>query len=131
MKRFLILITASLFMLSCGSSRQAQQTNSTEPSADPVVLEGIPDGEEYSPTTLIIMYDEQVGKGPLLKAIAQYGAEIIYDYSIIPGMAISIPEKGDIQDAIKFFRTVEGVVSVERDRIYHLTDPVLPPTVTM
>ena len=70
------------------------------------------------------MYDTEIGKEPLQNAVKQYGAEIIYDYSIIPGMAIRIPEGKDIHEAIEYFKKVKGVVSVERDRIYHLTDPV-------
>lgn len=84
-----------------------------------------PEGE-YSPNTLIIMYDEAVGKEPLLEAIETYGAEVKYDYSLIPGMAIRIPDGKDIHDAITFFRKVRGVTSVERDRIIRLTDPVKP-----
>ena len=84
-----------------------------------------PEGE-YSPNTLIIMYDEAVGKEPLLEAIETYGAEVKYDYSLIPGMAIRIPDGKDIRDAIAFFRKVRGVTSVERDRIIRLTDPVKP-----
>ena len=84
-----------------------------------------PEGE-YSPNTLIIMYDEAVGKEPLLEAIETYGAEVKYDYSLIPGMAIRIPDGKDIHDAITFFRKVKGVTSGERDRIIRLTDPVKP-----
>ena len=72
------------------------------------------------------MYDEAVGKEPLLEAIETYGAEVKYDYSLIPGMAIRIPDGKDIHDAIAFFRKVRGVTSVERDRIIRLTDPVKP-----
>jgi hypothetical protein len=72
------------------------------------------------------MYDEAVGKEPLLEAIETYGAEVKYDYSLIPGMAIRIPDGKDIHDAITFFRKVRGVTSVERDRIIRLTDPVKP-----
>ena len=61
-----------------------------------------------------------------MKAIKEYNAEIIYDYSIIPGMAIKIPDGSDIKEAISYFRAVKGVVSVERDRIIRLTDPVKP-----
>lgn len=82
--------------------------------------------EMYSPDRLIIMYDEEVGKEPLLKAVKEYEAEIIYDYSIIPGIAIRIPEGTDIRKAMAFFKKVKGVVSVERDRIYRLIDPVRP-----
>ena len=66
-----------------------------------------PEGE-YSPNTLIIMYDEAVGKEPLLEAIETYGAEVKYDYSLIPGMAIRIPDGKDIHDAITFFSPSSG-----------------------
>lgn len=82
--------------------------------------------ERYSPNTLIIMYDTEIGKEPLLAAIKEYQAEIIYDYSIIPGMAVRIPAGTNIHVAIACFKKVEGVVSVERDRIIRLTDPVKP-----
>ena len=81
---------------------------------------------DVSPNTLIIMYDEEIGKEPLLKAVEAYGAELIYDYSIIPGIAIRIPDGKDIHDAIAYFKKIQGVTSVERDHIYHLTDPVQP-----
>ena len=83
-------------------------------------------GDMYSPNTLIIMYDTEVGKEPLLAAIKQYQAEIIYDYSTIPGMAIRIPDGSNIHVAIAWFKKVKGVVSVERDQIIRLTDPVKP-----
>ena len=82
--------------------------------------------EMYSPSTLIVMYDTEVGKNPLLESIKEYGAEIIYDYSIIPGMAIRIPDGADIYKAIDWFKKVKGVTSVARDQIYRLTDPVQP-----
>lgn len=80
----------------------------------------------YSPNTLIIMYDTEVGKEPLLEAIKEYQAEILYDYSIIPGMAIRIPDGANIHVALAYFKEVKGVVSVERDQIIRLTDPVKP-----
>ena len=82
------------------------------------------DIEFVSPTNLIIMYDPKVGKGPLLRAVKAYGAEIIYEYHIITGIAIKVP--GDILQAIAFFANVKGVTAVERDHIYHLIEPVKP-----
>lgn len=82
------------------------------------------DIEFVSPTNLIIMYDPKVGKGPLLGAVKSYGAEIIYEYHIISGIAIKVP--GDILQAIAFFANVKGVTAVERDHIYHLIEPVKP-----
>lgn len=84
------------------------------------------DPQDVSPNTLIIMYDPEVGKEPLLAAVKEYGAELKYDYSIIPGIAIKIPDGTDIHHAIAFFKKVKGVTSVERDHIYHLIDPVKP-----
>jgi len=82
--------------------------------------------EPYSPNTLIIMYDVEVGKDSLLAAVVEFGADILYDYSIIPGLAVRIPDGADIHKAIAYFKDVKGVTSVERDRIYRLTDPVKP-----
>ena len=84
----------------------------------------IEDVEFVSPTNLIIMYNVEVGKEALLQAVKDYGAELLYDYSIIPGIAIKIPEGKHILEAIDFFDRVKGVTAVERDHIYHLTDPV-------
>lgn len=86
----------------------------------------IEDVEYVSKTNLIIMYDKEIGKEYLLQAVKEYGAELLYDYSIIPGIAIKIPEGADIQKAIAFFADVKGVTAVERDHIYHLIEPVKP-----
>lgn len=94
------------------------------------LIKAIPESM-YSPNTLIVMYDETIGKEPLQTAVKEYGAEIKYDYSIIPGMAIRLPDGSDIQKAIVYFKQVKGVVSVERDRINRLTDPVRPRLETM
>ena len=74
---------------------------------------------QYSPTNLIISVDKSIGKGPLKKAIEEYHAEVLYDYNIIPSMAIKIPPEKSIEDAIEFFKKVEGVIGVERDGIAH------------
>lgn len=86
----------------------------------------IEDVEFVSKTNLIILYDKEVGKEYLLQAVKEYGAELLYDYSIIPGIAIKIPEGTDILKAIAFFEKVKGVTAVERDHIYHLIEPVKP-----
>ena len=82
---------------------------------------------EFSPTTLIISYDAQVGKQPLLDAIEASGAQVIYDYKMISGMAIKKPDNMTLDEAIAYFKKVKGVTHVERDRIIRLTDPVKPP----
>ena len=45
---------------------------------------------------------------------------------IVTGFAIRIPDGKKIGDAIQYFKKVEGVKSVERDRIYHIDDPIGP-----
>ena len=117
MKQLLYLF-AFLSLFSCGPSKKTVQ------ALEPQFIIDEDRFQEYAPDRLIIMYDEKIGKEPLLKALKDYGAEIIYDYDFIPGMAVKIPEGGDIKEAIKYFKAVKGVVSVERDRIIRLTDPV-------
>ena len=75
-------------------------------------------GLAYSKNTLIISYDDGIGKEPLKRAIRKYGAEIIYDYRIINALAIRIPE-----ESIEYFERVKGVVGVSKDRVYQIDDP--------
>lgn len=76
--------------------------------------------QEFSPSTLIIFYDDSIGKAPLLKAVKEYKATIIYQYGTMNGIAIRIPEGKSIDDAIAYFQKVKGVLAVNRDRICHL-----------
>lgn len=114
----LILIAqiALLFFTSCKTKQNIE-------TVLPIQHEYTP---EHSPSVLIVMYDLETGKEPLLKAIKDYKAEIIYDYSIIPGMAIKKPDSKTLEETMQYFKKVKGVVSVEYDHIYHLTDPVKP-----
>ena len=76
-----------------------------------------------SPNTLIIYYDDAVGKQPLMAAIIEYNATVLYMYRMISGIAIKIPEGADIEEAIDYFSAVEGVLQVCRDHIYVIDDP--------
>lgn len=114
----ILLVLALPQLSSCGAQKNVLAVNAESVS--------VRDYEDVAPDRLIIMYDEKVGKDPLTKAIGEYGAEIIYDYSIIPGMAIKIPEGKTLEEAMAFFKKVEGVISVEKDHIIRLTDPVKP-----
>lgn len=112
-----ILLSIGLLVSACAHRRHTAML--------PTKAEGTPAGE-FSPTTLLVMYDPQADKEPLLRAIKKSGAQVIYDYHIIQGMAIRKPEKMSLDEAIAYFRGIKGVISVERDRIYRLTDPVKP-----
>ena len=79
-----------------------------------------PQQPQYSPSTLIIFYDSSIGKEPLLKAIEEYHASIIYDLKIMKSISIKIPEGSKIEDAIEYFNKIEGVLQVNRDSIMQL-----------
>ncbi len=81
---------------------------------------------EHSPNVFLVMYDEKVGKEPLLKAIKEYKCEIVYDYNSINGMALKKPEEKSLEETMQYFKGVKGVLTVEYDHIIRLTDPVKP-----
>ena len=82
--------------------------------------------QEHSPNVFLVMYDEKVGKEPLMKAIKKYKCEIVYDYGMISGMALKKPEDKTLEETMQYFRSVKGVTTVEYDHIIRLTDPVKP-----
>ena len=77
-------------------------------------------GLAYSPDMLIVSYDESVGKVPLKKAVAKYGAEVVYDYGIINAMAIRLPYGKTLEEGTKYFSKVKGVLDVSKNGIYRL-----------
>ena len=91
----LLYIVIFLSVMACGPARKPVQV--------PTATEN-EQFRDYAPDRLIIMYADEIGKEPLLKAIQKYKAEILYDYSIVPGMAIRIPEGANLDDAIKYFK---------------------------
>ena len=70
---------------------------------------------KYSSNVLIIFYDVTIGKEPLIKAIKEFNATIIYDLNIMKSITIKIPEDKKIEEAIEFFQKVDGVLGVNRD----------------
>ncbi len=118
--QIILVIALSMPLWACRTQQQLDKVTL------PVSHEGMP-GMEYSPTTLIISYDAQVGKQPLLDAIEACGAQVIYDYKMMAGMAIKKPDNMTLDEAIAHFSKVKGVTHVARDHIIRLTDPVKPP----
>ncbi|MBQ6682285.1 MAG: DUF1294 domain-containing protein [Prevotella sp.] len=82
--------------------------------------------QELSPNVFLVMYDAEIGKDSLLKAIEDYKCEIKYDYSIINGMALKKPDNRTLEETMQYFKKVKGVTNVEYDHVYRLTDPVKP-----
>lgn len=75
---------------------------------------------EFSQSTLIIYYDASIGCKPLLKAAKKIGAEVIYQYTFIKGIAVRKPDNMTLEAAKAYFERVKGTLSVQYDRIYHL-----------
>lgn len=117
----LIAQIALLALASCSTPKNTIAPLPSSSTSDEAVL--LP---EHSPTTLIVTYDKEVGSKHLRDAIKKSGAEIIYDYNIIPGMAIRKPEDMTLDEAIAYFKKVKGVVAVERDYIHRLVEPIRP-----
>ena len=83
-------------------------------------LRPVDSGLEYSSDVVVVSYDIEIGKDPLLKAIRKYGASIIYDYRIVNAIAIRIPDPSKMQEAIVYFEKVKGVLQVSRDRVNYM-----------
>lgn len=106
------IAAASLCMLvACKSSQEVVPAETVTPARRLP-----PKMQQAASLVLLIMYDGNVGSEPLVKAVGGYGAEIIYRYDNINGMAVQIPDGKDMLDAMKYFREVEGVLSVSIDR---------------
>ena len=116
LKRAFVACAALLMLTSCHTKQQIV-------THAPVQQVSV---EEHSLDVFIVMYDAKVGKKPLLDAIKEYKVEIVYDYSIIDGMALKKPADKTLEETMQYFKKVKGVTTVEYDQIYHLTDPVEP-----
>ena len=81
-------------------------------------LEGLDEIEQqYSPNILIICYQAGIEREHLLKKIEEYNAEIINDLKIMKSISIKIPENKEIEDAIEYFKKVDGVIKVNKNEI--------------
>ena len=114
-----LIIIAQIALFFLCSCRAKQQID----AVTPISHEYIP---EHSPNVFLVMYDAEIGKEPLLKAIKEYKVEIIYDYNIINGMVLKKPDGKTLEETMQYFKTVKGVTHVEYDHVYRLTDPVKP-----
>ena len=76
--------------------------------------------QSVSPSTLIIYYDAEIGKEPLLKSVKSYKAEVVYDYKNFHAIAIRIPKKESLKQSKAFFEKVKGVHQVNEDQIIQL-----------
>ena len=139
------ILLAAAVVVACGCStmsrteKQLSRVDSFESPDIPAIGELPPvrpqqTGLMYSKNTLIISYDEGIGKvrlkqqyffisASVQRAVRKYGAEVIYDYRIISALAVRIPDGKTLDESIEYFEKVKGVVSVSKDRIYQIDDP--------
>ena len=119
MKRTILYLFIGIVVLTSCKSKQAVELSA------PINIEHkyVP---EHSPNVFLVMYDAEIGKDPLLKAIKEYKCEIIYDYGIINGMALKKPKDKTLEETMQYFKKVKGVTNVAYDNIIRLTDPVKP-----
>lgn len=66
---------------------------------------------------LIIYYDHELGKAPLLEAIAKHKAEILYEYKSFDAIAIRLHHGAHPEKSVATFAKVKGVTSVQRDKV--------------
>lgn len=76
--------------------------------------------EQFNPKTLIIFFNGRSSRTRLLKAVRRYKAKVIYQYRMMNGIAISIPDGKNLDASINYFEHVKGVISVQKDHICHL-----------
>ncbi len=82
--------------------------------------------DKHSTSVFIVMYDKEVGKEAILKAIKRSKATIVYDYKNINAMAIKKPDGTTLKESMTYFQGVKGVLSVEYDHIVPLIMSIEP-----
>ena len=85
------------------------------------------DGMEYSASTLIVYLESGTDAETAASIAVAYGLEVVYHYGFLPGMAVKTarPQTAREMDAlIASLEKEDGVVSVSRDYVTRLDDPV-------
>ena len=91
------------------------------PTAAPSALSAQP--EQAANRVLIVLYDPAVGAEPLLQAVHEMQADLVYRYTNINGIAARIPPQQDMAQAIRRLERVPGVLQVQRDQVMQLQNP--------
>lgn len=71
-------------------------------------------------TNVLIIFFEQDKGDAVAAAVKQYGAEVVYRYQMINGIAIRVPAGKNVDAAIAHFERVRGVLQVQRDQVMQL-----------
>lgn len=98
------LVALALLQSCAGTPLQKDITQKTTP-------------ENNVSRTLIVSYDSKVGKKPLMEAIKQMGAQVLYDYSNMNMMAIRLKDGVDSKISQEYLQKVPGVTNVGNDSV--------------
>ena len=90
----------------------------------------IPEKQEtaISGNVLIVFYDTETGKSDLLSAAKKYNGilESRYSYKNFNGIAITLPSDKGVEESIRYYQRVKGVLSVTPDRNLELNETKTP-----
>lgn len=86
-------------------------------SGKPIVITVEAGSEATVDSTLIIMLSEETALETIVEAAVSYGADVLYKYNALNGLAVKIAESKSVDEAIKHFKKLQGVVSVSKDQI--------------
>ena len=111
-----VLLLACLAMLTACAAPQPATT--VVPS-----MSGAQPEQQAANRVLIVLYDPAVGAEPLLQAVREMQAELVYRYTNINGIAACIPPPQDMAQAMRRLERVLGVLQVQRDQIMQLQNP--------
>lgn len=76
---------------------------------------------QISPNTLIVFTENNPrAQEKLMKAVRRSGAEIVYNYRNMSGVAIRKPANWSLEKTRRYFAKVKGVTAVDYDRVNHL-----------
>ncbi len=112
--------TRALFLV-CLAMLTACTAPQPATTAAPSALSAQP--EQAANRVLIVLYDPAVGAEPLLQAVREIQAELVYRYTNINGIAARIPPQQDMAQAIRRLERVPGVLQVQRDQVMQLQNP--------
>ena len=111
-----LLMTAAL-ALSLAACQSPAAPTSVAPTSSPAQQ---PAHAAQENTNVLIIFFEQ-GKGDaVVAAVKQYGAEVVYRYQMINGIAIRVPAGKNVDAAMAHFERVRGVLQVQRDQVMQL-----------
>ena len=87
-------------------------------------------GNEYSPSTLMVFYAEGK-KEEVRKIFEAQELEVIYEYSLMNGFAVRLPQPAQSYEELEKARqklesASDAILAVNLDQVMHLVEPVRP-----